>query len=73
MPKKQQVRQYVRKARNGWEFWKDTDHEYYRKRLADGTYIVLKLSHGNGEIPAPVWKNMLKQMHITQEEFNAGL
>ncbi len=73
MSKKQQARKYLRRKANGWELYRDTDHEYYRKRLADGSYLVTKLSHGDGEIPPNVWKRMLKQMGITQEEFNAGL
>ena len=73
MPKKQQARKFLRNRRNGWEFYKDTDHEHYRKTLPNGEVIYTKLSHGNGEIPPSVWKMMLKQMRITQEEFNAGL
>lgn len=58
---------------NGWELYRDSDHEYYCKLKPDGTYLRTKLSHGDGEIPPNVWKKMLKQMGITQEEFNAGL
>ena len=47
-------------------------NEYYEKVLPDGTVLYTRLSHGNDEIPAPVWHKMLKQMGITQEEFNAG-
>ena len=73
MPKKQQARKYLRKSRNGWEMYRDTDHEYYRKILPDGTVLTTMLSHGNGEIPASVWRKMLKQMNITEAEFYAGL
>lgn len=73
MPKKSQVRKFLNAARNGWVLMRDTDHEYYEKRLADGTVLNTRLSHGNGEIPPTIWKKMLKQMGITQEEFNAGL
>ena len=73
MPKKQQARKFLRKSSNGWEFYRDTDHEYYRKVLPDGTVLRTKLSHGNGEIPPNVWRQMLKQMNITEAEFYAGL
>lgn len=71
MPKKQQVRKYLK--RNGWVLLRDTDHEYYQKVLADGRVLRTKLSHGKNEIPATVWRNMLKEMEISQEDFNAGL
>ena len=73
MPKKKQVRKYLRRKRNGWILTRDTDHEYYEKELPDGRKLQTKLSHGDGEISPRVWKEMLKQMGITQEEFNAGL
>ena len=71
MPKRQQVRKYLRQ--HGWVMFRRSNHEYYEKYLPDGTRITTKLSHGSGEIPPPVWHLMLKQMRITQEEFNAGL
>lgn len=69
MPKKQQVRKYLRKGKHGWRMYRDIDHEYYLKTLPDGTVLKTKLSHGDGEIPPKVWQKMLKQMGITQEEF----
>ena len=71
MPKKQRVRKYLKKGRNGWRLIRDTDHEYYEKVLPDGTVLRVKLSHGDGEIPPRIWNEMLKQMGITEEEFNA--
>ena len=73
MPKKQQARKYLRRVRNGWVLVRDTDHEYYEKTLPDGRKLRTKLSHGNGEIPPKIWRVMLKQMEITEEEFYAGI
>lgn len=71
MPKLREIRRYLR--RNGWAMFRNTDHEYYMKVLPNGTALYTKLSHGDGEIPPRIWKQMLKQMGITQEDFNAGL
>ena len=73
MPTKQQVRKYLTRSKNGWVFMRNTDHEYYEKELSNGMKLYVKLSHGDGEIPYRVWRKMLKQMGITQEEFNAGI
>lgn len=71
MPKLREVRRYI--LRNGWVHDHNSKHEYYKKRLDDGRCLYLKISFGDGEIPPRVFKEMLKQMEITQEEFNAGL
>ncbi|MBQ3396221.1 MAG: type II toxin-antitoxin system HicA family toxin [Synergistaceae bacterium] len=70
MPKIREVRKYLN--RHGWELYRNTDHEYYRLKLSDGSYRYTRLSHGDGEIPVIVWKRQLKQIGITQEEFNRG-
>lgn len=70
MPKIREVRRYL--IHHGWEMYRDTDHEYWRLLLPDGSYRYTKLSHGSGEISPPVWKRQLKQIGITQEEFNRG-
>ena len=54
MPKIREVRRYL--IRHGWELFRDTDHEYYRLSLPDGSFRYTRLSHGYGEIPPPVWK-----------------
>lgn len=36
--------------RDGWEFYKETDHYFYRKILNDGTVLRTKVSKGSGEI-----------------------
>lgn len=62
MPKKKQVRKYLR--RNGWRMIRDTDHEYYQKDSADGEPLKTKLSHGDGEIPASVRQILLMVEHV---------
>ena len=71
MPKKQHVRKFLK--HNGWVMYKNTDHEHYMKKLANGEILYTKLSHGKGEVPPTVWRKMLKQMNITEAEFYAGL
>ena len=69
MPTWSELRRYLN--RNGWELWKSTDHDYYRKVLSDGNVLQTRVSRGRGEIPPYTWKAILKkQLHITQEEFN---
>ena len=68
MPKIREVRRYL--IRHGWVKYRETDHEYYRLLMPDGTYRYTRISHGDGEIPPPVWRLQLKQIGITQEEFN---
>ncbi|MBR0258473.1 MAG: type II toxin-antitoxin system HicA family toxin [Synergistaceae bacterium] len=72
MPRWSELKRYL--DRNGWELYRTGDHYYYRKRLADGSYIRTYCSHGSGEIPGKLWKRILKsELHITQEDFNRGL
>jgi hypothetical protein len=49
-----------------------TKHDFYEKTLDNGKLSVVKISHGNGEIPPPVWMKMLKyDLKVTQDYFNS--
>lgn len=59
---------------DGWELYKKTDHDFYRKIEPDGTVRRTKVSRSSGEIPKHLWKHILtKQLQVTQEEFNRKL
>lgn len=67
MPTWKTFRRYL--EHNGWECYRVTDHYHYRKGEER-----IKSSMGSGEIPAPIWRKILRrELKITQEEFNAGL
>ena len=69
MPKWRELKRYC--ERDGWELYKSTDHDFYRKVLDDGTVLRTKVSRGSGEIQKQLWKEILKnQLKTTQEEFN---
>lgn len=69
MPSWNDLRRYLEK--NGWECYRRTDHDYYRKVLPNGEVLTTRISHGNKEIPVQLWKRILKQqLRITMEEFN---
>ena len=69
MPTRKELRHYCEKI--GWELYKNTDHYYYRKILADGSIYLTKVSRGSKEIHPGLWRQILKQqLHITQEDFN---
>ncbi len=58
--------------RDGWELYKQTDHYFFRKVMADGTVRRTKISMGTGEIKGFLWKEILKrQRGVTEEYFNA--
>ena len=69
MPKWKDLKRYCEK--DGWELYKETDHDHYRKVLDDGTVLRTKVSRGSGEIATKLWAEILKkQLQTTQEEFN---
>ncbi len=69
MPSWRALKRYC--ERTGWELYKETDHYFYRKVLADGTILRTKVSKGSGEIHFHLWREILrKQLRTTQEEFN---
>lgn len=69
MPSWRALKRYC--ERTGWELYKETDHYFYRKVLADGTILRTKVSKGSGEVHFHLWREILrKQLRTTQEEFN---
>lgn len=57
--------------RDGWELYKSTDHDYYRKIDPDGSIRRTKISRSSKEIGAALWREILrKQLQVTQEYFN---
>ena len=69
MPTWKELKRFCEK--DGWELYKQTDHYYYRRFLADGTFKRTKVAHGSKEIPRLLWKNILKrQLQVSQEHFN---
>lgn len=69
MAKWAEVRRYL--MRHGWEFYRKTDHYIYRK-LISGHYKIMRCSFGNKEVPPRVFREILKQLCITLNEFNRG-
>lgn len=61
-------------VRDGWELWKKTDHDYFRKDDKDGNPRYTKVSRGSGQINGHLWREILnKQLQVTQEYFNSKL
>ena len=69
MPKWKELKRFC--ERDGWELYKQTDHDYYRKFLPNGDVLRTKVSRGSGEIESGLWKRILtRQLKTTQEHFN---
>jgi len=59
---------------DGWELYKQTDHDFYRKRDPDGNVRLTKVSRNPGQINGNLWKIILKrQLQVTKEYFNSKL
>lgn len=72
MPKWKDLRRYCENT--GWEKYKSTDHDFYRKVLEDGTVLRTKVSRSSKEIPKALWQRILKdQLQATIEEFNKNI
>ncbi len=72
MPSWKELRRFCQ--RDGWELYKSTDHDYYRKIDADGNIRHTKISRGSGEIKGFLWKEILrKQLQVTEEYFNSKI
>lgn len=57
-----------------WDKYKETDHDYYRKRMPDGTLKRTKVSRGSGQIKGNLWETILKkQLKVTKEYFNSKI
>ena len=60
--------------RDGWEKYKSTDHDFYRKDDESGNPRRTKVSRGTGEIPKQLWEEILKkQLRVTKEYFNSKI
>ncbi|TEB08522.1 hypothetical protein Psch_02086 [Pelotomaculum schinkii] len=69
MPSWRELKRFC--ERDGWELFKDTDHYFYRKIMADGSLKRTKVSKGTGEIPKWLWKDILKkQLQVDEAYFN---
>jgi hypothetical protein len=69
MPSWRELKRFC--ERDGWELYKDTDHYFYRKIMADGSLKRTKVSKGTGEIPKRLWKKILKrQLQVDEAYFN---
>lgn len=59
---------------DGWELYKNTDHYYYRKWNDNGELLRTKVSRSPKEIPANLWKEILKkQLRVSQDYFNSKI
>jgi len=67
MPSWRELKRFC--ERDGWELFKDTDHYFYRKSMADGSLKRTKVSKGAGEIPKRLWKEILKKQLQVDEAF----
>ncbi|MBQ6480788.1 MAG: hypothetical protein IJI45_06695 [Anaerolineaceae bacterium] len=72
MPKWKDLKRYCENT--GWEKYKSTDHDFYRKFETDGTMKRTKVSRSSKEIPKNLWKRILKdQLKTDEEEFNRNI
>lgn len=72
MPKWKELKRFCEK--DGWELYKSTDHDYYRKIDDDGTIRRTKVSRGSKEIPSGLWQEILKrQLMVTKEYFDGTI
>jgi hypothetical protein len=72
MPSWRELRRFC--ENDGWEMWKKTDHYYYRKRDADGSFRLTRVSMGSGQIGHNLWRQIrVRQLCVSQEYFNAKL
>lgn len=56
---------------DGWELFKSTDHDFYRKRLEDGSYKITKISRGYQDYSKGLFARILKdQLQVSRDEFN---
>lgn len=69
MPRWKDLKRFCEK--DGWECYKSTDHDFYRKIMKDGTIKRTKVSRGSGEIHPHMWMDFLnKQLQVREEYFN---
>jgi len=71
MPSWRDLRRFCN--RDDWELVKDTDHYFYQK-WENGKLKKTKVSKGTGEIPKPLWQDILKkQLQVSKEYFNSKI
>jgi hypothetical protein len=69
MPKWKELKRFCEK--DHWELYKNTDHYYFRKVMPSGVVKKTKVSKGSGEIPMRLWKYILReQLMVDEEDFN---
>ena len=57
---------------DGWELYKSTDHDFFRKRSVDGALRRTKVSRGTGEISRNLWREILNnQLQVSIDYFNS--
>ncbi|MEW6446671.1 MAG: hypothetical protein AB1426_01055 [Bacillota bacterium] len=67
-----QLKRYCDK--NGWVMVRNTDYWYYEKVLPTGEVLRTRVSHAIAkEIPGHLWKKILKQLRVTEEDFCKSL
>ncbi len=60
--------------KNGWTLIRDTDHRYYEEVLSNGEVLRTRVSHAVAkEIPKQLWRKILKQLRVSEEDFWKGL
>lgn len=70
MPRWKELKRFC--EQDGWECYKSSDHDFYRKIMPDGTIKRTKVSRGSGEIHPYMWREILKnQLQVTEEYFNS--
>lgn len=69
MPRWKELKRFC--ERDGWEFYKNIDHYFYRKVMDNGDIKRVKISRGSHEIPKRLWNETLKrQLKVSKEYFN---
>lgn len=72
MPTTKELKRFC--ENDGWELYKTTDHYYYRKKLADGSILLTKVSMGTKEISKTLFERILKkQLGVSKEYFNSKI
>ena len=72
MPSWKELRRFC--ERDGWELYKSTDHDFYRKEDRNGVIKRTKVSRGSGQIGHFLWQEILKkQLCVTATYFNSKI
>jgi len=59
---------------NGWVMVRNSNHWYYERVLADGAVLRTGISHAiHKEIPKGLWRKILKQLKVSEEDFWKGV